>query len=74
MCSREPKDGADEGGTAKQTHWKCPADRIGEHEMEDPNLGWGEPIAQASSLRSAVKKLLALGLGPRERGTGPLEG
>jgi hypothetical protein len=36
--------------------------------MEDPNLGWEEPIAQASSLRSAVKELLAIGLGPQERG------
>jgi hypothetical protein len=33
--------------------------------MEDPNLGREEPIAQASSLRSAVKELLAIGLGPR---------
>jgi hypothetical protein len=40
-------------GTAKQAHWKCPAYRIGEHEMEDPNLGWEDPMAQASSLRSA---------------------
>jgi hypothetical protein len=36
--------------------------------MEDPNLGWEDPIDQASSLRSAVKELLAVGLGPRERG------
>jgi hypothetical protein len=43
--------------------------------MEDPNLGWEDPIDQASSLRSAVKELLAVGLGPRERGgTGPFEG
>jgi hypothetical protein len=52
-----------------------PAYRIGEHEMEDPNLGWEEPIAQASSLRSAVKELLAIGLRPRGRGNmGALEG
>jgi len=75
MLRREPKDGADEGGTAKKAHWKCPAYRIGEHEMEDPNLGWEDPIAQASSLRSAVKELLAIGLRPRERGNmGALEG
>jgi hypothetical protein len=42
--------------------------------MEDPNLGWEDPIAQASSLRSAVKELLVIGLGPQERGLGCQKG
>ena len=41
--------------------------------MDDPKLGWDDPIAQARSLRDALKELLALGLGPQEKGVGPRE-
>jgi hypothetical protein len=44
-----------------------------ELQMDDYRLGWDDPIAQLNSLRVAVKELLALGLGPQEKGTGPRE-
>jgi hypothetical protein len=42
-------------------------------QMDDYRLGWEDPFAQLNSLRVAVKELLALGLGPQEKGTGPRE-
>jgi hypothetical protein len=44
-----------------------PAYRIGEHESGRSEPRLEDPIDQAISLRSAVKELLAIGLGPRSR-------
>jgi hypothetical protein len=44
-----------------------------ERQMNDYRLGWEDPFDQLRALRVAVKELLALGLGPQEKGMGPRE-